>query len=177
MLKFLNKNKIIFWICLLCIVGVEANCQLNSTNQLTKTELKIYETLIDEKSKVIITIDNSIPEKWGINKEVLKKTLNLINNDTSENFLKILKYSSNIKEKFFLDSDNLIISNYDLDKTNLESKSNFIFSRIGFSNDGHQAIVWCTKNANSLGMSGGLYLLNKEKAVWKIEQKSVLIKN
>jgi hypothetical protein len=165
--------KAIFTILIFLLIGISLSCLTTQTNQLTTQELKVYKTILGDRPKEIIVIDESIVGVFGeISTGGLKKILSGLKNDTFDNFVKINATSSSITDSVQTNFDYPLITKIDFEKKNLTLSSHYVFSRVGLSNNGKQAVVMFADVNNPLGGKGTYFLLTKKSGFWEIEQES-----
>lgn len=170
---YLFDMKVIFTIIILLLIGTDLSCQINETNQLTTQELEIYRTILGNKPKEIIVIDESLVDRFGeISTGGLKEILSGLQNDTFENFVKINATSSSIADNVQTNFDYPLMTRVDFEKKDLKPAGYYVFSRVGFSNDGKQAVVMFIDVRNPLGIKGAYFLLANKKGFWEITEES-----
>ncbi len=81
--------KTIITTLIIIFIGINLCCQTKKTNQLTTQELEVYKTILGDKPKEIVVIDESTVGVFGeISTGGLKKILSGLQNDTFDNFVK-----------------------------------------------------------------------------------------
>ena len=149
------------------------SCQTNKNNQLTTKELEVYKTILGEKPKEIVVIDESIVGVFGeISTGGLKEILTGLQNDTFDNFVKINAIQSSIADSVQTSFDYPLMTKIDFEKKNLVYNSHYVFSRVGFSNNGKQAVLMFIDVSNPLGVKGTYFLLTNKNGFWEIEKES-----
>ena len=165
--------KLLFAILIFFFIWIGLSCQAEQTNQLTKQELEVYKSILGEKPKEIVVIDESMVGVFGeISEGGLKEILRGLQNDTFDNFVKINANPSSITDGIQTSFDYPLMTNVSFEKKNLTLSSHYVFSRVGFSNDGKQAVVMFADVSNPLGAKGTYFLLTKKSKFWEIEQES-----
>ncbi|HLM01400.1 MAG TPA: hypothetical protein VK400_10140 [Pyrinomonadaceae bacterium] len=160
--------KILFAILIFLLIGV--SCQTKQINQLTKQELEVYKSILGEKPKEIVVIDESRVGVFGeISTGGLKKILTGLQSDTFENFVKMNATQTEINDKVRSSFDYPLIIRKDFEEKNI---GHYVFSRVGFSKDGKQAVVMFMDIRNPLGMKGAYFLLENKNGIWEITQES-----
>ena len=165
--------KALFATIMLVLIGIGLSCQRSETNQLTARELKIYKTILSNKPKEIVVIDESIAGIFGeISTGKLKEILKGLQDDTFNNFAKVNSKTTNIENGFTPPFDYEVLSKTEFEKKNLNLSRYYVFSRVGFSNDGKQAVVMFNYVCTALCSDGAYYLLQNNGENWEIVQKS-----
>jgi hypothetical protein len=165
--------KALFATIILVLIGVSLSCQKPETNQLTSQELKIYKTILGDKPKEIVVIDESMVGVFGeISTGKLKEILKGLQNDTSDNFAKANSKAINVENGFTAPFDYEMLSKTEFEKKNLNLSRYYVFSRVGFSDDGKQAVVMFNYVCTALCSDGAYYLLQNNGENWEIVQKS-----
>ncbi len=165
--------KALFATIILVLTVIGLSCQKNKTNQLTARELKIYKTILEDKSKEIVVIDESIVGVFGeISIGKLKEILKGLQNDTFDNFAKVNSKATNAENEFVAPFDYEILNKAEFEKKNLNLSRYYVFSRVGFSDDGKQAVVMFNYVCTALCSEGAYYLLQSNGENWEIVQKS-----
>lgn len=156
-------------------------------------EYKIYSTVLkDEKGILIIKdktgMDADSKNFKGLENRGFENFLRKINSETIKDFLNKNNKSVSLERKFSLDLDYQFITNEELKKTfdyKIDGEMNWTFfrekypkagniytlSRVGFSQDGSQALVFVTDWCRSLCGEGNYYILKKENYEWKIVEQ------
>lgn len=170
----LNNNRTVFLLLIILTIGFGTNCEQKISAELATQELEVYRLLLTDKPKELVVIDkSSIADTLGIdNYKSTKHIFKKLQKDTFDNFLNINKVSPNIEEGFRLSSENLVISSTKFESLKSKPDRYFRFSRVGFSNDGKQAIVWFNESCEPLCMKAGFYLLNYKNGSWEIVEES-----
>ena len=155
------------------LIGVSLSCQKPETNQLTAQELKIYKIILGDKPKEIVVLDESIVGVFGeISTGKLKEILKGLQNDTFDNFAKVNSKAIDIENGFTAPFDYELLDKAEFEKKNLNLSGYYVFSRVGFSNDGKQAVVMFNYVCTALCSDGAYYLLQNKGETWEIIQKS-----
>jgi hypothetical protein len=165
--------KVKFAIIIFLMVGVSLSCQINEDNYLSVQEIKVYKKLLNGKPKMMVVIDESRVGIFGeISTGGLKEILKGLQDYTFKN---LAKRNSNPTEIDFTINSNFdyqILSREELTKNEEKLYRYYVFSRVGFSSNGSQAIVMFTEVCEPLCSKGAYYLLSKKNGVWEIEEKS-----
>jgi hypothetical protein len=165
--------KAIITILIFLLIGVSLSCQTNRNNQLTTQELEVYKTILSDKPKEVVVIDESTVGVFGeITTGRLKEVLSGSQNDTFDNFVKINASPLSTIDSVQTNFDYPLMTWVDFEKKNLTLSSRYLFSRVGFSSNGKQAIVMFADVRNPLGAKGTYFLLTNKRGFWEIEQKS-----
>ena len=165
--------KAIFTILISLLIGISLSCQTNENNQLTTQELEVYKTILGDRPKEIVVIDESGVGVFGeISTGGLKEILSGLQNDTFDNFVKINITPTSIADSVQTSFDYPLMTKVDFEKKNLAFSSHYVFSRVGFSSNGKQAVVMFADVKNPLGAKGTYFLLMKKDGFWEIEQES-----
>ena len=148
-------------------------CQTKETNQPTAQELEIYKTILGEKPKELVVIDESRVGIFGeISTGKLKEILSGLQNDTFDNFVKTNASPPSIADSVQSTFDYPLINKVDFEKKNLKPSRYYVFSRVGFSNDGKQAVVMFVDECSPLCAKGAYFLLKDKNGFWEIEKES-----
>jgi hypothetical protein len=165
--------KAIITILIFLLIGVSLSCQTNRNNQLTIQELEVYKTILGKKPKEIVVIDELLVGVFGeISTGGLKKILRGLQNDTFDNFLRINSVPTKIERDFQTVFDYPLITKADFEKKDVKPAGYYVFSRVGFSNDGKQAVVMFIDVRNPLGIKGAYFLLADKNGFWGITEES-----
>lgn len=157
----------------MALVGICSNCQETQTNQLTEQELKIYKTVLGNKSKEVVVIDESRVDVFGeIGTGGLMKIFPALQKDTFDNFAQINSKPTKMEDIVAPDFEYLISNRTEFEKHANKVSRYFVFSRVGFSNDGMQAVVMFSFDCVPLCSEGAYYLLINSNEKWEIVQKS-----
>jgi hypothetical protein len=172
-MKALFKNgQIITIILIFFLAGIGLSCQTNTVNQLTEQELKICKIILGEKPKEFVVIDESIVGVFGeINTGKLKEILKGLRNDTFDNFANINSTSTGIEDSIQTAFDYPLINKADFEKRDLKPSRYYVFSRVGFSNDGKQAVIMFIE-VYPLSGKGIYFLLKNNNGFWEVEKES-----
>lgn len=169
----MTEMKVIVTTLIIIFVGVSLCCQTKENSQSTKQELEVYKFILGNKPKEIVVIDELMIEVFGeISKSGLKEILRGLQNDTFDSFVKINAIPSSITDSLQTNFDYPLMTKVDFEKRNSVLNSHYVFSRVGFSNDGKQAVVMFADVSNPLGAKGTYFLLTKKSGFWEIEQES-----
>lgn len=173
-MKALIKNgQIVITILIFFLVGIGLSCQTDKTSQLTAQELKIYKIILGEKPKEIVVINESMVGVFGeISTGELKEILEGLQNDTFDNFAKVNSTPTIVKNSTQAAFDYPLVTKVDFERKNLDSSRYYVFSRVGFSNDGKQAVVMFVDVCNPLCSKGNYFLLSNKNGFWEISQES-----
>ncbi len=164
--------KIIFTALIIIFVGVSLCCQTKETNQLTEQEYAVYMTVLREKPENFIVVDETTVDKYGeVSTGYLKELFKELHIETFDNFVLKNKKSSTIEKNFPTKNGYPIISKDTFNKKHSESGRYYVFSRVGFSEDGKQALVLFSDACSPLCGKGAYYLLANRDGVWKIEKE------
>jgi hypothetical protein len=170
MLKLID-TKILLVSLIFLLIGV--SCQTKQINQLTKQELEVYKSVLGEKPKEIVVIDESRVGAFGeTGTGGLKEILKGLQNDTFENFAKVNAAQTEIGDKVRSGFDYPLIIRKEFEEKNKNTDGYYVFSRVGFSNDGKQAVVMFIDIRNPLGIKGAYFLLENKNGIWEITQES-----
>ena len=165
--------KALFTILVFLLIGTSLSCQTNEINQLTTQELEVYKFILGEKPKENVVIDESLVGVFGeISTGGLKEILTGLQDDTFDNFAKINATPLSITDSVQTNFDYTIMTKADFEKKNLALSSYYVFSRVGFSNNGKQAVVIFVDVRNPLGVKGTYFLLANKNGFWEIEKES-----
>lgn len=165
--------KTLFTTIILMLIGIGLSCQKNYANQLTAQELKIYKTILGDKPKEVVVIDESIVGVFGeISTGGLKEILKGLQDDTFNNLAKINSNPTIVETGFEGAFDYPILSRAEFEKKKLNPGRYYVFSRIGFSNDGRQAVVMFIEVCDLLCGKGTYFLLKNNNGFWEIEKES-----
>jgi hypothetical protein len=176
---------------------VESAAQAQNTkavvSPISEEEYKVYhEVLEKEKGMLVIRIETSMDED-SKNVKLLEQRgftffLKQLESETLRDFLAKNEKSEMLEKKFSRDLNYTLVSTADL-KQKFAYQSNgrmdwesfrgkypkaenlYTVSRIGFSRDGTQALVFVTNWCNSLCGEGNYYVLKKENSEWRIVDK------
>jgi hypothetical protein len=173
-MKILIKSgQIALIILIFFLFGIGLSCQTDKTTQLTAQELKIYKIILGEKPKEIVVIDESMVGVFGeISTGKLKEILEGLQDDTFDNFANVNSTTISIGDSTQTTFDYPLVSKVDFERKNLQLNRYYVFSRVGFSNDGKQAVVIFVDNRNPLGAKGAYFLLVNKNGIWEIIQES-----
>jgi len=173
-MKTLIKNgQIVTIILIFFLIGISLSCQTKQPNQLTAQELEVYKTILGNKPKEIVVINESMVGVFGeISTGKLKEILEGLQNDTFDNFAKVNSTPTSIEDSTQATFDYPLVNEVDFEKKNLALSSHYVFSRVGFSNNGKQAVVMFADVRNPLGAKGTYFLLTKKSGFWEIKQES-----
>ncbi|MEK7722947.1 MAG: hypothetical protein AAB336_01235 [Acidobacteriota bacterium] len=164
--------KVLRLILILFVVGICLSCQTNSTNEAIE-ELEVYKILLTNKPKEIVVINQTIVGVFGeIETGGLKHILKGLQDDTFESLAKRNLSSTDITFHSNLGFDYQILSQKDFETKKEKLIRYYLFSRVGFSNDGKQAVVRFDEVCHPLCSKGAYYLLSKKKGFWQVEEES-----
>ncbi|CAN5623256.1 hypothetical protein BH24ACI2_BH24ACI2_15560 [soil metagenome] len=169
----LAEIKILFTTLITIFVGISLGCQTTETNHLTKQEYAVYMTVLSEKPENFVVVDETMVDIFGeVSTGYLKELFKELHIETFDNFVLKNKKSSTIEKSFPTKNGYPIISKDDFNKKHSESSRYYVFSRVGFSEDGKQALVLFSDACSPLCGKGVYYLLTNRNGVWEIEKES-----
>lgn len=169
----LGEMKVILTTLIVIFVGLSLCCQTKEINQLTEQEYAVYMTVLSEKPENFIVIDVTPVDVFGeVSTGYLKELFKELHNETFDNFVMRNKKSPTIEKNFPIKNGYPIIGKDDFNKEHSEFSRHYVFSRVGFSEDGKQALVLFSDNCNPLCGKGAYYFLTNRDGVWKIEKES-----
>lgn len=148
-------------------------CRENENARLSKQELDVFKVLLSEKTKRMVVVDSSSVNRFGeIDTGGLKKILNGLREDTFDNFVNVNSISTSIENDVRADFDYPLVSGAEFEKMDKSLDGYYLFSRVGFANDGTQAVVIFINVPNPLGIKGAYYLLTNKNGLWIVEEQS-----
>ncbi len=158
-------------------MGFGLSCGTAQSKQLTMQELEVYRILLTDKPKEIVVIDETIVGVFGeIESGGLKEILKGLQNDTFEDFVKANSTLPIIDDNLKTAFKYHITTKIDFEKEKKPSRY-YLFSRVGFSNNGKQAVVIFNQACLALCGKGSYILLNKTNGVWEIAEESITWKS
>ncbi len=126
-----------------------------------------------EKPRENIVIDESRIGVFGeIDNGRLKDILKGLQNDTFNNFVKVNSIPINLEDGTTSPFDFPIFNKTDFEKKNLKSNRYYVFSRVGFSDDGKQAVVIFVDVCEPLCTKGNYFLLVNKNGNWQVVEES-----
>jgi len=165
--------KTIITTLIIIFIGINLCCQTKKTNQLTTQELEVYKTILGDKPKEIVVIDESVVGVFGeISTGGLKKILSGLQNDTFDNFVKINATPSSIADSVQVTFGYPLVSKVDFEKQNLKPSRYYLFTRVGFSDDRKQAVVIFIDVCEPLCTKGAYFLLTNKNGLWEVAEES-----
>jgi hypothetical protein len=165
----MKKNFIIS----ILLFGIGLGCRTNEASQLIEQELAVYKTILKEKPKELVVIDESRVGVFGeISTGGLKGILKGLQDDTFENFAMVNKTQTGIDDKVRSGFDFPLMSKTEFEGKDLKQGGYYVFSRVGFSNDGKQAVVMFIDIGNPLGIKGTYFFLENKTGIREITQES-----
>jgi hypothetical protein len=170
--------KVLLAILIFLLICVGANCKTTIDARINHKELEVYKTLLGDKPKEIVVIQSgSFLEVFGIDRDALKEILKELRNDTFDNFVKLNSVPPKIEDDVKANFNYPLVNGIDFNKDNLEHTRYYVFSRVGFSRDGKQAVVRFSHVCHPLCSKGAYYLLENKNGVWEIVQESVYVQS
>lgn len=148
-------------------------CQTDKNIHLANEEAQIYKTLLANKPRQIVVNDETKIGMFGeIENGGLKEILTGLRNDTFESLAKRNLNSSEFHFASIEGFDYQILNRTEFDKFQEKPSRYYVFSRVGFSKDGKQAVVMFIQACDLLCSKGAYYLLSKENGTWLIDEES-----
>ncbi len=165
--------KIQFTILISLFIIFCSTCQTKQLNQLTAQELEVYKTILGNKPKEIIVINESLVGVFGeISTGKLKEILEGLQSDTFDNFAKVNSTPTNIEDSTQATFNYPLVNKVDFERKNLDSSRHYVFSRVGFSNDGKQAVVIFVDVCEPFCTKGNYFLLVNKNGNWQVVEES-----
>jgi hypothetical protein len=160
---------------------------------LSAEEYIVYMAVLGKNREMFVVMDKSDMDKQSKNIEgnSVRAFLKELTSETIEDFQTKNKENARFKKKFPTNANYTLMTidelkesfNYkwdgDLDwegfyKKYPKSGGIFTFSRVGFSKDGQQALLFVTNWCRTLCGTGEYYLLKKENGEWKVVNKHMI---
>ncbi|MDQ3798840.1 MAG: hypothetical protein M3384_05275 [Acidobacteriota bacterium] len=165
--------KVIFTILVFLSLAIGLSCQTRETNRLTTQEFEIYKTILGDRPKETVVINESMAGIFGeIAAGGLKQILSELQNDTFDNFIKMNASRTKIEGNLQTGFEYPITTKADFEKKNLKPSGYYAFSRVGFSDDGRQAVLIFIDVCEPLCSKGKYFLLANKNGFWEIAQES-----
>jgi len=149
-------------------------------------EYTVYMVILGKDAGMFVVTDRSSVNDFGGSGNDLKQNFDELNPETIEDFKSKNKESSRLEKKFPTKNTYVLISDEELKKffdkgLNWEgfykkypkSGGFSAFSRVGFSADGKQALVFVAQSCGGLCGEGNYYFLKNENGEWKVIKKQM----
>jgi len=137
-------------------------------------EMEVFSRVLQSRQQIsqFIVIDESIGGIfWELEDNNLTKIIPALQQDTFENF--IWQKRPPIRPVTFPYEDELAVISRSEVATSFPKAHRYpIFSRVGFSHDGRQALVYYIDNCRALCGYGAYFLLVKTSEGWRIQEES-----
>jgi hypothetical protein len=177
-LKMINKKLLIITLIII-LSSLNLSCETSSLADITNTvdepfdiiqeEYAVFKTLLREESKNYVVLNEPPDEAFGITTEFFKDLFEEIQTDTLSSYAERNRMPLMINKPPF-DFDFPVVNGKQF-KNKLEVVSRYYeFSRVGFSKDGKQALVYFANNCQPLCGKGAYYFLKKERNIWKAKE-------
>lgn len=170
--------KIIFTILVFFIIVIGLNCKTEIDTRINQKELEIYKLLLGDKPKELVVIrSDSGFEALGVTKDAFKEILKGLQSDTFDDFVKVNSVPPKLEDDVRANFNYPIVNETDFNNDNLEQVRYYVFSRVGFSRNGKQALVRFSDVCHPLCGRGAYYLLENKNGSWEIVQESEYIRS
>jgi len=158
---------------------------VSSSLQIAAEEYAVYMAILGKDSKLFVVRDKSGVDNFGEDndffKEAFEKAFKELKPETIEDFKAKNKEISHLEKKFPTKETYYLISDEELskffyrgldwegfNKKYPNSGGFYTFSRVGFSKDGTQAILFVAHSCGSLCGEGYYYFLRNDNGEWKV---------
>lgn len=171
----------------------KAETKTSSISKITAEEYKVYMAVLGKTKEMFVVRDKSGMDKESknIDRFSVRDFLKELIPETIEDFQAKNKEIAQLKKKFPTKINYKLINidelreffAYEFDgemdweafyKKYPKSGGLYTFSRVGFSQDGQQALLFVTNWCRSLCGEGNYYLLKKENGEWKVINKHMI---
>jgi hypothetical protein len=145
--------------------------RFDEQSEISKEEYVIFKVLLKDERKSLVVFDNTHDETFGVDQDFFKKEFPDIQFDTLENYIERNRKPPMMTEPP-IGFDFQVVNKTDV-KQRLERESQYYeFSRVGFSKDRQQALVYFEDNCKAQCGKGSYYILKKEGNSWKVAKES-----
>ncbi len=159
---------------------------VSALSNIPDEEYTVYMAILGRNSEMFIVRDRSSVDDFGGNGGDLKQSFDELKSETLEDFNSKNKESSRLEKKFPTKNTYVLISDEEIKKffdkrldwegfykKYPKSDGFSTFSRVGFSTDGKQALVFAAQSCGGLCGEGNYYFLKNENSEWKIIKKQM----
>lgn len=152
----------------------ESENSIDEPFDIIREEYNVFNTLLQGEERENYVVLNEPPdEKFGINAEFFKELFDDIQTDTLSNFVERNRIYLMINKPPF-DFEFLVVNGKEFKNKLKEESQYYEFSRVGFSKDGKQALVYFANICSPLCGNGTYFFLKKEGIIWKVAKESAV---
>ncbi len=158
----------------------------STSPQITDDEYTVYIAILGKDTDMFVVRDKSGVDDFGGSGDDLKQNFDELKPETIEDFKSKNKESSRLEKKFPTKNNYVLISDEELKKF-FDKRLNWegfykkypksggfsTISRVGFSNDGRQALVFVAHSCGGLCGEGNYYFLKNNNGEWKVIKKQM----